>query len=201
MDNQYVIPYNRDLLVRFQCHINLEVCNSSRSLKYLFKYCLKGHDTATMLLREKKESAGEGTSATKEKVKDEIKNYLDGRYICDVEAAWRLLGFDIHYQFPSVERLPIHTEGEKNVTFKQNDCLVKVAQKASTKHSKLEGWFAANKTIPDTKNYTYPEFPQVFTWKDDVGKWKVRERGTVFGRLSDVHASASETFFLRMLLV
>lgn len=49
------MPYNRDLLLKFQCHINLEVCNNSRSLKYLFKYCLKGHDNATMLLQKKKE--------------------------------------------------------------------------------------------------------------------------------------------------
>ncbi|XP_074350303.1 uncharacterized protein LOC141689804 isoform X2 [Apium graveolens] len=53
LDNQYVIPYNRDLLIRFHSHINLEICNSSTSLKYLLKYCLKGHDTATMLLKKR----------------------------------------------------------------------------------------------------------------------------------------------------
>lgn len=201
LDNQYVVPYNRDLLVRFQCHINLEVCNNSRSLKYLFKYCLKGHDTATMILRKKKERAGEGTSTTKVRSTDEIKNYLDGRYICAVEAAWRLFGFDIHYRFPSIERLPVHLEGEKNVSFKQNDNLENVARNARFRNSKLEGWFEANKTIPSAKNYTYTEFPQAFTWKDDECRWKIRERGLVFGRLSDVHSSAGDTFFLRLLLL
>ncbi|XP_074347225.1 uncharacterized protein LOC141686063 [Apium graveolens] len=52
LDNRFVVPFNRDLLVHFQCHMNLEICNNSRSLKYLFKYCLKGHDTATMCLRK-----------------------------------------------------------------------------------------------------------------------------------------------------
>lgn len=64
LDNQYVVPYNRDLLVRFQCHINLEICNSSRSLKYLFKYCLKGHDTATMLLTKR----NKGQSSVSKKI-------------------------------------------------------------------------------------------------------------------------------------
>lgn len=154
-----------------------------------------------MLLRKKKEINGESTTAPKVKTTDEIKNYLDGRYICAAEAAWRILGFDIHYRFPAVERLPVHLEGEKNVSFKQSDNLADVAEKAKTKHSKLEGWFEANRTMPEARNYTYTEFPQCFTWKADAAKWKVRERGTVFGRLTDVHASAGETFFLRMLLM
>ncbi|XP_074346810.1 uncharacterized protein LOC141685613 [Apium graveolens] len=60
LENRIVIPFNRDLLVYFQCYMNLEIYNNSRSLKYLFKYCLKGHDTAIMCLRKTRT----GTSAT-----------------------------------------------------------------------------------------------------------------------------------------
>ncbi|XP_074324093.1 uncharacterized protein LOC141661011 [Apium graveolens] len=201
LDNQYVVPYNRDLLVRFHCHINLEVCNSSRSLKYLFKYCLKGHDTATMILRKKQQGNEENTSSSKPKSNDEIKNFLDGRYICASEAAWRLLGFDIHHRFPTVERLPVHLEGENSVSFKQHENLQDVAEKAKKRFSKLEGWFQANKNIPEARQFTYHQFPHNFTWKQDQNRWKIRERGTVFGRLSDVHASSGETFYLRMILM
>lgn len=198
LDNQFVVPYNRDLLLKFQCHMNLEICNNSRSLKYLFKYCLKGHDNATMLIRRKK---GKSLNKDKGKSVDEIKHYLDGRYVCASEAAWRILGFDIHYRFPSVERLPIHVEGCKNVTFNVDDNLQEVADKAANRKSKLEAWFIANKNIPAAREYTYQEFPRAFTWQPGPCKWKLRERGIVIGRLTEVHASQGDAFYLRMILL
>ncbi|XP_074322086.1 uncharacterized protein LOC141659206 isoform X1 [Apium graveolens] len=54
LDNQWVVPYSRDLLVKYQCHMNVEICCHARSLKYLFKYCLKGHDCATVYVNKKK---------------------------------------------------------------------------------------------------------------------------------------------------
>ncbi|XP_074323781.1 uncharacterized protein LOC141660692 [Apium graveolens] len=57
-----------------ECHMNLEICNNYRSLKYLFKYYLKGHDTTIMMIRRKK-----GLPLNSEKVKtiDEVRHFLD----------------------------------------------------------------------------------------------------------------------------
>jgi len=33
-----VVPYNPILLMRFNCHINVEICCSIESVKYLYKY-------------------------------------------------------------------------------------------------------------------------------------------------------------------
>jgi len=37
-DNRHVVAYSPYLLLKFKCHINVELTNSIRSCKYIFKY-------------------------------------------------------------------------------------------------------------------------------------------------------------------
>ncbi|CAA0830225.1 Unknown protein, partial [Striga hermonthica] len=79
--NGFVVPHNRHLLMKFGVHINVEWCNQSRSIKYLFKYVNKGNDRVTASFYK--------TSAESdvERLLDEIKLYYDCRYISSCEAA------------------------------------------------------------------------------------------------------------------
>lgn len=51
LDSRWVVPYNRALLRRYNCHMNVEVASSIKSVKYLYKYVLKGHDRARAIVR------------------------------------------------------------------------------------------------------------------------------------------------------
>jgi hypothetical protein len=46
LDNRWVVPHNVYLLTKYDMHINVEVCNNIRVVKYLFKCVYKGHDRA-----------------------------------------------------------------------------------------------------------------------------------------------------------
>jgi len=46
IDNSWIVPYPPFLLCQFQCHLNLEICASVSSVKYVLKYTFKGPDRA-----------------------------------------------------------------------------------------------------------------------------------------------------------
>ena len=48
MDDSCVVSYSPALSLKFNCHINVEVVSSVKSVKYLYKYCFKGSDKANV---------------------------------------------------------------------------------------------------------------------------------------------------------
>jgi hypothetical protein len=94
LDNRWVIPHNVELLTKFDAHINVEICSSVLAIKYLYKYMYKGHDRATIALSHPEEVAD--TLARNNDPVDEIKTYLDARYILSSEAIWRIFHYRMH---------------------------------------------------------------------------------------------------------
>ncbi|GFW51147.1 ATP-dependent DNA helicase [Trichonephila clavipes] len=105
VDNRWIVPYSPLLSKTFKAHINVEYCNSVKSIKYICKYVNKGSDMAVF---------GVGNVAAP---LDEINQYQLGRYINSNEAVWRILSFPIHELHPTVIHLAVHLENEQRVYF------------------------------------------------------------------------------------
>ena len=71
-DNRDIVPYNPYLSAKYRCHINVEICASVEAIKYIHKYIYKGHNRTTLEISRDQ--------------RDEIKDYLDARYVSAPEA-------------------------------------------------------------------------------------------------------------------
>jgi hypothetical protein len=112
LDNRWVVPYNPYLLHTFNCHINVEACGSIKSVKYLFKYIYKGHDRASVAIRD-------GGNADNNANIDEIKQFRDARWVTPPEAMWRIYGFDLSKNHPPVKQFQLHLRDMHLVSFPQ----------------------------------------------------------------------------------
>ncbi|XP_039277051.1 uncharacterized protein LOC120351239 isoform X2 [Nilaparvata lugens] len=54
VDNRWVVPYSPLLSKTYQAHINVEYCNSVKSIKYICKYVNKGSDMAVFSVQSDK---------------------------------------------------------------------------------------------------------------------------------------------------
>ncbi|GKC13833.1 hypothetical protein Tco_1010615 [Tanacetum coccineum] len=122
LDNSYVVPFNRALCMRFYAHINVEYCGWTMLIKYLFKYISKGTDRVVANITTPI-GATTSTSNTQSIHIDEIKNFVEGRYIGPHEACWRILKFPIHYRDPVVLTLAMHLENMQQIRFTSKDNL------------------------------------------------------------------------------
>ncbi|CAB4060226.1 unnamed protein product [Lepeophtheirus salmonis] len=52
-----------------------------------------------------------GPNPSVDRLTDEIQEYQDGRYISLDEAAWKILGFKIFWNYPKVDLFPVHLPG------------------------------------------------------------------------------------------
>jgi hypothetical protein len=50
VDNRWIVPYNFHLATKYHAHINVEICLSISTVKYLYNYVYKGPDRATTIV-------------------------------------------------------------------------------------------------------------------------------------------------------
>ncbi|XP_050915005.1 uncharacterized protein LOC127129950 [Lathyrus oleraceus] len=173
----------------------MEWCNQSTSIKYLFKYIDKGYDRITAAIVPN----DDGTSNQPQNI-DEIKQYIDCRYVSPSEASWRIFSFPIHGRKPAVERLYFHCEGQNSVYYTNFDRINTVLEKPSVTESMFTSWFEANCKYPEAQNLTYSKFVSKFVYVKKKREWKPRQKGYTIGRLIWVPPTTGELYYLRLML-
>ncbi|GAU49645.1 hypothetical protein TSUD_407820 [Trifolium subterraneum] len=176
------------LHVAYDCHINVEVCSSIKSIKYLYKYVYKGPDRVAM------EVHGGSTL-------DEVQQYVDARWICAPEAFWKIFRFTLYRLYPSVERLQIHLPNRHQVRYYDHQRIVDVLNDERNSKTMLTQFFALNRRDPHSRNYLYREIPEHYWWNNKDKEWNRRlSSRKVIGRIYTVSPSEGEKFYLRVLL-
>ncbi|KAM0826906.1 hypothetical protein ACQ4PT_068551 [Festuca glaucescens] len=199
LDNRWVVSYNMGLLKKFQAHINVEWCNKTNLLKYLFKYLAKGPDKARARLYSTRD-----TENSQNVGRDEIDEYVKCRYLSTCEACWRTFSYDIHGRDPSVERLTVHMPDMNRIIYRPNERLTNIVDNPLRYCTMLTEWFVANQLYEDARQLTYLEFPSMWLWDKQQKLWRRRVRkknlSPKIGRIYHVHPTCGELYFLRMLL-
>lgn len=197
IDNRWIVPYSPLLSKIYKAHINVEYCNSIKSIKYVCKYVNKGSDMAIF-----------GVAPANNL--DEIKQYQMGRYISSNEAIWRIFAFPIHERYPTVVHLAVHLENGQRVYFTTENVVERAAQPPATT---LTAFFSLCEIDDFAKTLLYSEVPRYFTRNVSRKQFQRRKQGqavngqpNVFstdalGRIYTVYPNNAECYYLRLLLV
>lgn len=195
VDNRWIVPYSPILSKAFETHINVEYCNSVKSIKYICKYVNKGSDMAVFGV----------TNAN-----DEISQYQMGRYVSSNEAIWRIFSFAIHERHPTVVHLAVHLENGQRVYFNESNAADRAAHPPSTT---LTSFFTVCQTDDFARTLLYADMPRYYTWNASSKSFQRRKQGTpveghpnvfasdALGRIYTVHPNNDECYYLRLLLV
>jgi hypothetical protein len=179
---------------KYNCHINVEIATSITAVKYLYKYVYKGHDRACVSVQVED---NQHTS------RDEVREYLDMRYVSPSEACWRIYGFSLHRHSPAVTRLQLHLPNMQMVTFDPiTTDANEIASRQELRRTTLTEFFQLCRAKPDeTQTLLYPDCPRYYTWNKQKLQWTLRKtRTTGVGRIYFAPPTAGEQYYLRLLL-
>ena len=163
----------------------------------LYKYIFKGSDEATVEImpsevesQDRAALAGPAAASKRTVKKDEICQFVSGRYISGPEAAWRILTFPIHYRTHAVYRLPIHLEDEQQVFFAAADQEhVNMDRAKKTMLTMFFALYAANPGLPKLFDQ---DLPKHYVWDKKQLEWRPAR---VVGRIRFVQPSSGELFY------
>ena len=89
---------------------------------------------------------------------DEIKSYIDTRYVSTFEAIWRIFKFNMYEEKPHIQRLQVDLLEEDIVAFNDNDNIPELVNNETNKKTLIE-WFLTNQSNPRANGFLYIDFP------------------------------------------
>ncbi|XP_057740018.1 uncharacterized protein LOC130957156 [Arachis stenosperma] len=189
VDNRWVIPYNPWLLLKYDCHINVEICSSIKSIKYLYKYCYKVQTglqwkfTMVLMLTRSNSLLMQNGSLLQRHV---------GEY----------LNLTFYRMYPSVERLQIHLPNQHQVSFYDHQIIPEILNDDYFSRTILTEFFALNREEDQqSRHLLYRKIPEYYTWHNKKKEWRRRKtQRRSIGRIYTVSPSEGEKFYLRILL-
>ena len=198
VDNRWVVPFNPYLLLRFNAHINVEIANGDASIKYLFKYCYKGSDSANIELIKAAPKNKEGATH----VYDEMKWHQMMRYVGSTEGCWRIFDFKMHYRSHSVLALNIHLPDCQSIIFTLPLSEADI-EKARLRRTHLLAWFELNKSDTNARELKITDLCEHYWFENYENSWLPRKRvhGKQLSRLQNISPRQDQLYFLRTLLL
>jgi len=203
-DNRWVVPYNPYLTMRYQCHINVEVYSSITAVKYFYKYVYKGHDHVLAVVQPEagalpatvpQAAVGGAVGNNVPAARDEVQNYLDGRYVSVSEACHWLFAFDLHDMHPNVYCLAVHLPNEQTTYFPEGTTVGEAMMRNNSTiltrwcdfNRKVKSEYAAVATLaynsndpapplPAALSTLYPDYPEIVVWSKSKKVWHLRKR-------------------------
>ena len=129
--------------------MNVEVCTTVRSVKYIFEYIHKGNDAAHIEIRQNYLNH------------DEILQYLNARYVGPHQAVFRIMQYKIHEKSHIIIRLAVHLPLEQNVYY--HDGHEERALQVGI-NTTLTAFFKLNEEDENAHHHLYHEIPQFYTF-------------------------------------
>ena len=199
LDNSWVVPYNPYLTLKYDAHINVEICISAEAVKYLYKYVYKGPDVVSWDI---------APDSTKPAVSDETAKYKTARFLTAPESMWRIFGYSLDARYPPVERLEIHDESRAGENTMLTAFFERVLLETFAPLSERElGRLPTGALKPRATELTYDRFPAFYVqYKDKTTRilqWKRRvidQHEAKVGRIY-MRRGVNNVYFYRLLLL
>jgi hypothetical protein len=171
-------------------------------VKYLYKYVYKGHNRALAVVQSEaralpaaapQATAGGADANNVLAARDEVQNYLDGRYVSANGACHQLFAFILHGMHPNVYRLAVHLPNEHTTYFPEGTTVGESMMRNNS--TTLTGWcdfnrkakseYAAIATfvrnsrtppLPTALTTLYPDYPEITMWSKSKKAWHLWKR-------------------------